>query len=81
MQNKLDINSWKQWHWQSDTRHYSLLLTQNLFNEWIVIRKWRGKYTKIHGIKSSIIKSTHEAEEIFIQENKRRHARGYKITN
>lgn len=39
MINKIDYNKWQNWSWESEDRYYHLSLTQNLFGEWLIIRK------------------------------------------
>ena len=49
--NKIDYNRWESWSWKSDGRYYHLSLSQTLFGEWVVTRKWGGLHTNIHGAK------------------------------
>ena len=80
MKNKIDHNKWQDWHWESENRYYKLSLSQTLFGEWILIKKWGGKYTRIHGSKIEYYKDIHNEDEInaiFGSIQKRRASRGY----
>lgn len=79
MKNKIDFTQWQQWRWQSETRYYSLHLCQNLFGEWVAIKKWQGKNTRIHGSKEHRCNNLNDAYNFFAKVNKRRIARGYAL--
>ena len=77
MKNKLDYSKWQRWSWRSESRYYLLSVTQNLFGEWIAIKKWGGRYTHIHGSKSEYLGNIEEIAKIFAITHKKRITRGY----
>ena len=84
MKNEIDYNKWQNWSWQSEDRYYLLSLTQNLFNEWVITKKWGGRKTRIHGCKTQYCKELNHAIEIattFAQTHKKRLSRGYTLKN
>lgn len=79
MTNKIDYNKWQNWSWKSEDRYYHLYLTQNLFGEWLIIRKWGGLRTRIHGSKTHYFHNLDEVGNSLKQIQKRRIARGYNL--
>lgn len=77
MKNNFSFNHWKDWCWKSETRYYKLSLCQNLFSDWIIIKKWGGLKTKIQGSKTLYCESSGEINNIFTETHKRRLSRGY----
>jgi hypothetical protein len=79
MKNIHDYDNWKNWHWESENRYYRLSLSQNLFAEWIIIKKWGGLRTRIQGTKTIYCESIDEIDNVFIDTHKRRLTRGYEL--
>ncbi len=79
MTNKIDYNKWQNWSWKSEDRYYHLFLTQNLFGEWLIIRKWGGLKNRIHGSKTYNLQNLDEAILQTSQIHKRRISRGYNL--
>jgi len=83
MKNKIDYTKWQTWRWESDTRYYFLSFVQNLFGEWVLIKKWGGRYTPIHGTKTEYFQNidniANEVSAIFMALNKTRVSRGYAL--
>ena len=79
MTNKIDYNKWQNWSWKSEDRYYHLSLTQNFFGEWLIIRKWGGLRTRIHGSKTHYFHNLDEVGNSLKQIQKRRIARGYNL--
>ena len=71
------VESWQRQDWRKQTR-YSCQLCQNLFNEWVIVRRW-GRVIALKG--QSREHSCHSYEEglnLLRQIGKRRSQRGYK---
>ena len=79
MANKIDYDKWQNWHWESETKYYKLSFVQNLFGEWIIIKKWGSRNTRIHGAKTFYCSSTDEIDEVFAAVHKKRVSRGYAL--
>ncbi len=81
--NKIDFNRWESWGWKSYSRYYHLSLSQTLFGEWVVTKKWGGLHTNIHGAKKHYCNPstelTDEVAAIFAEVHKKRIARGYAL--
>ena len=78
---KIDYNKWQNWSWKSEDRYYHLSLTQNLFGEWLIIRRWGGLKNRIHGSKAYYLQNLDEAILQTNQIHKRRISRGYDLIN
>jgi hypothetical protein len=59
----------------SQTRNYTVLLTQGLFSTWTVVQTWSGKYTKLGGGKIRPVESFEEGREMLlaIEQRRRKH--------
>ena len=42
------VESWQRRDWRKGTRHYSSELRQNLFGQWVVVRRW-GRVSALKG--------------------------------
>ena len=42
------VENWRRQDWCKNTRYYSVELKQNLFGQWIVLRRW-GRVTALEG--------------------------------
>ena len=79
MTNKIETSKWQNWSWQSENRYYHLILSQNLFGEWLIIKKWGGLRTRIHGSKTHYFNDFDEVATSLIKIQKRRTTRGYSL--
>ncbi len=71
------LNKWKRQDWHKETRHYSCEVRQNLFGQWVVLRRW-GRVSALKGQSSEYpCGSYEEGVEVFEAVEKRRAKRGY----
>ena len=62
-----------------NTRYYSRQLCQNLFGEWVVVRRW-GKISALEGrsLEHTTCSSYEEGRRLICQRERRRFQRSYK---
>ncbi|MEN8443752.1 MAG: WGR domain-containing protein [Cyanobacteria bacterium J06555_13] len=71
------VERWQRQDWRKETRFYSCALCQNLFGEWIVLRRW-GRVSALKGQSlEHHCASYEEGLEILSEVAKRRSQRGY----
>lgn len=61
----------------SADRHYTVVLTQDLFSSWIVIQSWGGRFSNRGGGQVKPVASFEEGEKLLRAVEKRRLQRGY----
>jgi predicted DNA-binding WGR domain protein len=73
------VEHWRRQDWSKGTRHYSAELRQNLFGQWVVLRRW-GRVTAVKGQSlEHLCRSYEEGLEILSTVEKRRARRGYAV--
>ncbi len=73
------LDKWKRQDWRKNTRHYSCEIRQNLFGQWVVLRRW-GRVSAMQGQCVEVVCGRYEqCTEIFDAVAKRREKRGYSI--
>ena len=71
------LDKWKRQDWRKQTRHYSCEVRQNLFGQWVVLRRW-GRMSAMQGQSIEVVCDRYEEGlEIFEAVEKRRAKRGY----
>ena len=71
------LDKWKRQDWRKQTRHYSCEVRQNLFGQWVVLRRW-GRVSAMQGQSIEVLCDRYEEGlEIFEAIEKRRAKRGY----
>jgi predicted DNA-binding WGR domain protein len=71
------VDRWQRKDWRKDTRHYSCEVRQNLFGQWIVLRRW-GRVSAMQGqSREQLCDRYEEGLEILEAVEKRRSQRGY----
>ena len=71
------LEKWKRQDWRKQTRHYSCEVRQNLFGQWVVLRRW-GRVSASRGQSIEVVCDRYEQGlEIFEAVEKRRAKRGY----
>ena len=73
------VEKWQRQDWRKSTRHYSCELRQNLFGEWVVLRRW-CRVSAQHG--QSLEQPCDSYEDglaIMSMVEKRRSQRGYEV--
>ena len=71
------LDKWKRQDWRKNTRHYSCEVRQNLFGQWVVLRRW-GRVSAMRGQCIEVGCDCYEQGlEIFEAVGKRRMKRGY----
>ena len=71
------VESWQRRDWQKQRKHYSCELRQNLFGQWVVLRRWgRISAPKGQSLEHSC-GSYEEGLQIMSAITKRRAQRGY----
>ena len=71
------VESWRRQDWRKGSRHYSVELQQDLFGQWVVLRRW-GRVTALQGQSMEhSCESYGEGLKILRGIEKRRAQRGY----
>lgn len=73
------VEKWQRQDWRKGSRHYSSELRQNLFGEWVVLRRW-GRVSAHQG--QSLEQACDSYEEGLAMMSlieKRRSQRGYEV--
>ena len=71
------LDRWKRQEWRKQTRHYSCEVRQNLFGQWVVLRRW-GRVSAMQGQSIEVVCDRYEEGlAIFEAVEKRRAKRGY----
>ena len=71
------VENWRRQDWRKGTRYYSAELRQNLFGQWVVLRRW-GRVTTLQGQSlEHLCESYEQGLEILSAIEKRRSQRGY----
>ncbi len=71
------LDKWKQQDWRKNSRHYSCEVRQNLFGQWVVLRRW-GRVSAMQGQSIEHLCDRYEQGlKIFDAVGKRRTRRGY----
>ncbi len=71
------VSSWRRQDWCKGTRYYSCQLCQNLFGEWVVVRRW-GRVSALRGqSREHLCHSYEEGLKLLVEIAKRRVQRGY----
>ena len=72
------VENWQRQDWRKQTRYYSCQLCQNLFGEWVIVRRW-GRISALKGQSMEHpCRSYEEGLDLLSQVGKRRSQRGYK---
>ena len=72
------LERWRRQDWCKDTRHYCCELRQNLFGQWVVVRRW-GRISALQGQSlEHPCSSYEEGLEVLAKVEKRRSQRGYR---
>ena len=72
------LDQWKRQDWHKGSRHYSCEVRQNLFGQWVVLRRW-GRVSALQGQSIEVVCDHYEhGIEIFDAVKKRRAQRGYR---
>ena len=72
------LEKWKRRDWRKDSRHYCCEVRQNLFGQWVVLRRW-GRTSALQG--QSLEHPCSDYEEglkVFDAVERRRAKRGYR---
>jgi predicted DNA-binding WGR domain protein len=71
------VDRWQRKDWRKGTRHYSCEVRQNLFGQWLVLRRW-GRVSAMQGqSREQLCDRYEEGLEILKAVEKRRSQRGY----
>ncbi|MGB5915069.1 MAG: WGR domain-containing protein [Phormidesmis sp.] len=72
------LDRWKRQDWRKGTRHYSCEVRQNLFGQWVVLRRW-GRVSAFQGqSREQVCALYEESLDIFETVVQRRAKRGYR---
>ncbi|KPQ32343.1 MAG: WGR domain [Phormidesmis priestleyi Ana] len=72
------LEKWKRQDWRKNTRHYSCEVRQNLFGQWVVLRRWGRVSAKQGQSLEQVCDGYEEGLQIFEAVTKRRAKRGYR---
>lgn len=71
------FDKWKRQDWHKGSRHYCCEVKQNLFGQWIVLRRW-GRVSAMRGQCIEVVCDRYEQGiKIFNAVARRREKRGY----
>jgi predicted DNA-binding WGR domain protein len=71
------VDRWQRRDWRKGSRHYSCEVRQNLFGQWLVLRRW-GRVSAMQGqSREQLCDRYEEGLEILEAVEKRRSQRGY----
>jgi len=73
------LEKWKRQDWRKNNRHYSCEVRQNLFGQWVVLRRWGRVSAKQRQSREQVCDGYEEGLQIFEAVGKRRVTRGYRI--
>ena len=72
------LDKWKRKDWRKNTRHYSCEVRQNLFGQWLVLRRW-GRVSALKGQSlEQLCASYEESLKVFEAVKNRRAKRDYR---
>ena len=72
------LERWQRQDWRKATKHYCCELKQDLFGQWVVIRRW-GRVSALQGQSlEHPCRSYEEGLEVLAKVEKRRTQRGYR---
>ena len=72
-----DLERWRTYEWESETRYYRAQIKQTLFGDWCVVCTWGGRNNRLGSGKTLYAASLDEAKEMVRAIAKRRQRRGY----
>ena len=70
---------WQELFWQRDDRYYWCALRQNLFGEWVLLRRWGGRRTRKGGQMETVVANPEEGHRLIQDVLKRRQYRRYTL--
>ena len=73
------VEKWQRQDWRKVSRHYSSELCQNLFGEWVVLRRWGRVSTHQGQSLEQACDSYEEGLAMMSLIEKRRSQRGYEV--
>lgn len=76
-----DLDEWQELFWQRGDRYYWCALRQNLFGEWVLLRKWGGRQTGKGGQRETLCADFKEGHRLMQNVLQRRRYRGYVLVN
>lgn len=77
----MDIQEWVTVRWENHTskRYYMIMIEQDIFDQWVLIRVWGGIQKKLGGMKVSVLENKDQGIEMIKNISIRRKKRGYSI--
>ncbi len=81
VENKAKIQPmlWRRYNFESESRYYTVILQQDLFHEWSLIKVYGGRYNKLGNYRIESCDSYEEALNRIEEIKKRRKARKYAL--
>ncbi|MBQ0937860.1 hypothetical protein [Ideonella paludis] len=65
--------------WESETRHYGIRISPNLWGELELHKEWGGRFSRRGNSMVMPVLNAQQAQRLIAQENLRRVRRGYKM--
>ncbi len=78
---EIESIKWKRYEFESENRYYVIILQQNLFHGWSIIKYYGGKFNKLGNMKIEICDSYKDAENKIEKLQKKRKSRKYILKN
>lgn len=63
------------WRWESDTRWYEAELTNDLFGDWLIVRRWGGLFNDRFGTQTDVVPDFLSGVALLFSIDRERHAR------
>ena len=74
---EIQPEKWRRYHFESKDRYYTVILQQNLFHEWSIIKCYGGKDNKLGNMIIESCDSYHDGTNKIEQIKKTRRSRKY----
>lgn len=78
---EIESIKWKRYEFESENRYYVIILQQNIFHEWSIIKYYGGKFNKLGNMKIEICDSYEDAQNKIEKLQNKRKSRKYILKN
>ena len=77
----VDIHQWITVRWENSLtkRYYLVMIEQDIFGQWVLIRVWGGIQTKLGRTQVSVLDNKNQGIEMLKMISIRRNQRGYRL--
>ena len=75
----IQLADWQHLRWHKDTRYYEAILEQDLWGEWLLVRRWGRRGQRSGQSKATPCDSYEQGLRLLEDVSKRRTQRGYRL--